>query len=629
MVCSGFGCGGVPEARTAFGQQHLIDDVRFEGVTRFSERTLLDHLHIGETAWVPFSPDYWYDPALLPLDSARIEDLYRAYGYGRARVLRTEVLPDDDEVDLVIHVEEDEPTALRTVDFVWSDDSSLTADARPAITDLATLKPGAAFELSRLNDSIGAMRLALRDWGYPLAQVHADADVNHGARVAVVTFHLDPGPFARVRDIHIEGLREVPRDRVDVETAFGRGRIYSPRLSGQVERAVRGLGVFRWVTVPPETAVDGDQVDLTVRISEAQPQSVRIGLLLGFETTRWEERVAATYTHTNLDGRLLRLDIDMSAGWAQLPNPLDPDVHGPVASFRPTFSRKGLLEDHLRWTLAPAFELDVVEGYKYIAPEGRLGVSRWFLGILRADLGHNVRFVDFFDVAPALDRNASLLGRDFRDPYLLSFAELQLDLFLVDHVLEPTRGSVFEVRYALAGGLFGGDFDHQKGSLTWRGYAHPWSWLQLAARASSGVIVPYGDEPGAPLDRKFYLGGANSVRGWGSRRLSPRLVECDADDPTRCDRIPVGGFTVVQGNLELRFALGAKWQFVAFADVGDVQADQWTWVVDEWNYSAGPGLRFDSPVGLFRLDAGFRLNDPGVHPDEASFAVYFGLGETF
>lgn len=60
-----------------------------------------------------------------------------------------------------------------------------------------------------------------------------------------------------------------------------------------------------------------------------------------------------------------------------------------------------------------------------------------------------------------------------------------------------------------------------------------------------------------------------------------------------------------------------------------MQAGEVEYIVDEWNYTAGPGLRFDSPVGLFRLDLGFRLNDPGVYPDEPMWAVYFGLRETF
>ena len=46
--------------------------------------------------------------------------------------------------------------------------------------------------------------------------------------------------------------------------------------------------------------------------------------------------------------------------------------------------------------------------------------------------------------------------------------------------------------------------------------------------------------------------------------------------------------------------------------------------------STGPGLRYDSPIGTFRLDVGFRLNET----DQTAFekriwAIHFGLGETF
>jgi translocation and assembly module TamA len=86
---------------------------------------------------------------------------------------------------------------------------------------------------------------------------------------------------------------------------------------------------------------------------------------------------------------------------------------------------------------------------------------------------------------------------------------------------------------------------------------------------------------------------------------------------------------MVQGNLELRLrAVGPLW-VVGFLDMGDVQAAAKTFVVEEWNYAAGPGLRADTPLGVFRLDLGLRLNDPGVYPDEPTWAVYFGVGETF
>lgn len=630
LLALAVGCAGAPDERAVLGDAYLIDDVTFEGVTRFSKGQILDHLHSGETSWVPFTPDYVFNEAMLAVDARRIEALYRAHGFHHARVLDARVAfdHDDEEVDLTFVVEEGDVTRLRALRFEWAPGATLDPNARRALEAESTLVVGEPFEVPRLNDTVGALRLLLRSWGYPQARVRARAEVNEGARVAEVTLALDPGPHATIRAVHVEGLRDVPADRVQVEARFALGAESSPGAEQAVVQALKAMDVFRWVAVQPPEAVEDGEVDLEIRVSEAEPQTVKVGVELGFETTRWEERVVTRYTHTNLFGILLRLDLDVIAGWAELPNPFDPLAHGPVAAFAPTFTKKGWVEDFLVWTWAPAYEVGIEQGYQFHAPRSRVGVSRWFGQVARVDLSHTLRFADFFNLRDDLDRNTSFLGRDFRDPYLLSFARVELDLFAADDVLEPTNGSVLELAYDLAGGPFQGDFDYQKATATLRGYWKPAGWLQFAARAHTGVILPYGDRPGAPLDRKFYLGGADTVRGFGSKRLSPRLTDC-ADGTDDCEDIPIGGFTVVQGNLEARFALGAGFGFVAFADAGDVQADELTWVVDEWNYTAGPGLRYDSPVGLFRLDLGIRLNDPGVYPDEPSWAIYFGLGEAF
>lgn len=295
----------------------------------------------------------------------------------------------------------------------------------------------------------------------------------------------------------------------------------------------------------------------------------------------------------------------------------------------PTLSKKGILEKRLLWSLRPRFEMGIEEGYRHYSPSNRLGVSRWFGGIWNVGLSHNLRYVDFFALAPSLDLNSTQLGRDFQDPFLLSYLELRSDIFLVDSISQPKRGAVFEATWDVAGGPLQGDYGFQKLLLGTRLYWPAAKRLQLAAHLQGGVILPFGAQAGAPFNFKFYLGGANSVRGWGSKRLSPRLEECAAEDPTDCDSIPVGGFTMLAGTLELRLALGAGFSLVGFADMGDVQADELAVEPAEWNYSAGPGLRFDSPVGLFRLDFGYRLNDPGLYPDEPRWAIYFGLGETF
>jgi outer membrane translocation and assembly module TamA len=198
----------------------------------------------------------------------------------------------------------------------------------------------------------------------------------------------------------------------------------------------------------------------------------------------------------------------------------------------------------------------------------------------------------------------------------------------VDSFTETHNGLVLEATYDLAGGPFQGDYDFHKLEGGARLYWRPWRRLQVAARLGAGVILPFGQTPGAPVNFKFYLGGANSLRGWGARRLSPQLFECEGGG-TDCRGIPVGGLSMIQGSLELRLRTFGDLSLVGFIDMGDVQAEDLTYTPQEWNYAAGPGLRYNSPLGVFRLDVGFRLNEPGVYPNEPGWAAYFGVGETF
>ena len=75
--------------------------------------------------------------------------------------------------------------------------------------------------------------------------------------------------------------------------------------------------------------------------------------------------------------------------------------------------------------------------------------------------------------------------------------------------------------------------------------------------------------------------------------------------------------------------MGKLW-VAAFADVGDVQADTITIRPGSWMYSAGTGVRYQTPLGPIRFDVAFRLNR-----DETRFAgtkmwgFHISLGEVF
>lgn len=619
--------GGCAKKDLVIGDGRRIRQVRFEGDAGLPKSLMLRHLFAGETSWIPFTPNYPFDEALAGADTRRLLELYRSHGYFQARVHGVQVVPVKNKkrkVDLVVRVDAGEQARVRNLVFDWVPDAAPDDETRAKVEATSSLAVAGPWETRRLGETVGNLRQALLQRGFPIARVSGRVEVDEAARLADVAIDVDPGPPAVIGRVVFEGLVKVRERDIEPDVRFAVGKPYSPALVRQVEQALQGARVFRWVSARPVEAVEEGRADLVVRLDEADPQSIRVGAQLTMENVRWQQHVRIDYSHTNLFGNLTRLDLKTVAGWAEIPVPWNLQQHGPVVEVAPTLSKKGFLEDYLVWEWTPSAELDLEEGYQYWAVHNRMGVGRWFLGRLHLGLSYNLRFFDFFNVSPVLDAKTTQLGRDYRDPFLLSYMELKAALYLTDRILKPANGIVLEFLYQIAG--VGGDYQYNKLVGTMTGYLRVARWLDLAGRFRVGSILTYGAKAGTPISERFYLGGADTVRGWGARRVSPRLEECD--DTGKCKSIPIGGFTSVQSNFEMRFRVWGPLSLIGFLDVGDVQAGQGVFKPSEWNFAAGPGIRYDSPVGLIRLDAGFHLNDPGVY-DEPFWAVHFGWGEAF
>jgi outer membrane protein insertion porin family/translocation and assembly module TamA len=120
------------------------------------------------------------------------------------------------------------------------------------------------------------------------------------------------------------------------------------------------------------------------------------------------------------------------------------------------------------------------------------------------------------------------------------------------------------------------------------------------------------------LSRAFYSGGALSNRGYAQNAIGPHgpigfLLPSDVNctleqyaDTSSCIR-PLGGFTLWEASLELRFAGFYPLTLVGFVDGSDVTRDLGRLQFKYPHLSVGPGLRYESPVGAIRLDLGIRV----------------------
>lgn len=652
VVCSVLlllACGGRLE--DVRGVESYITKIELEGVHRFKKKEFIPYLNIGESSWLAWKPKYPYADAMLPLDAERILELYRAYGYydaevvsmvpvtkvGRVRLLGKhagERKPGKTRIKIVVR--EGAPTKVEDLTMSWPDGFPKGPEdpkAEPEkIAEASTLHEGDTFEITALNTSSEQLRRNLQDRGYAFAKVEESAQVEPGVGVDV-DFVLRPGAYVKIGKISIEGLVGVPERYVRNEIDFAPGRRYSPGLITRIEQTIYGMDVFASVSIDAADQPNPDgTIDLTIRVVEARTQSIKMGPGIGIDPVRWEQRGTLLYSHRNFGHNLTRFDLRVTAGYAELPSLFRPTAHGPLFRFEPKFQQKGFLEKRTTWTLAPSFELGIWQGYQFYSPQLRMGPSRFFGKHVELGLTYNARFVDFFNVSPALRVSDSILGLDFRDPYFVSYLEPELNLYFVDSILKPRNGAIINAVYDIAG--LGGNFSFHKVQPTLRLYYSPHERVTLAARATVGFMFPFGKHAGTPIDMRFFLGGADSVRGWGLRRLSPKVVLDDCDSDTGlgndCNGIPTGGQTMVMGNLEARVRVIDKVSMAAFFDMGDVRAGVASFSPRNWNYSTGPGVRYDSPIGIFRLDVGFRLNETDQSALEPRiWAIHLGLGESF
>lgn len=160
-----------------------------------------------------------------------------------------------------------------------------------------------------------------------------------------------------------------------------------------------------------------------------------------------------------------------------------------------------------------------------------------------------------------------------------------------------------------------------------------------------GVGYPYGNAEIIPFERRFYSGGANSVRGWSESTLGPGTYERFSS--RRRDYNQVGDV-----KLDLNFEYRTKMFWVLegaiFADAGNI------WTIRDYENQAGGVFRFDSfwkqialaygagvrmdfNFVLFRVDMGIKLFDPTtamnggwrVMPKWEDFAFHIAIGYPF
>ena len=135
---------------------------------------------------------------------------------------------------------------------------------------------------------------------------------------------------------------------------------------------------------------------------------------------------------------------------------------------------------------------------------------------------------------------------------------------------------------------------------------------QLVFHVGLGLAYPYGNSTILPFEKRYFSGGANSVRGWSVRSLGPgKFVGTDG----RIDFINQTGDMKLDLNLEYRAKLFWKFSGALFVDAGNI------WTLRE--YEEQPGGQFELSEFWKQLAASYGL---GIRLNFDFFIVRFDMG---
>ena len=594
-----------------------VHSLKFQGVKAVDDGRLRDALATRQSSKIPWGKKAYFDRTRFDTDLKRIQAFYADRGYPDARVTGFDVKLNDkqDEVDLTVTISEGDPVKVAAVNFIGFD--IIPANHFADLEKRAPIKPGQPRDRQLVLSTHEMALNELKDHGYPYAKVNTDED-NEGKQ-ATITFTAEPGKIAHFGPVEVTGNQSVSDRIIERELTYKPGDLYRRSVVQDSQRRLYGLELFQFANIEPLNP-ELQPADVPTRITVAEGSHHRVNFGVGYGSEE-KGRVDAQYHHLNFFGGARTAGAHVR--YSSLDRGIRLDFNQPYF-FRPHFSISG--EGQQWYTFTPAYE-SVVSGVKATLTHRQNRKTSWAVSLTSERDRSTVDPVVLADPRNRTSLIALGLNPETRQQTgTLNSVGFDMQHSTADNVLNAHRGYQIAFHAEEAGRLLPGTFNYYALSLDGRHYLPiGGDRVSLASRAQIGNIRPVGnDVNNVPFSKKFFLGGATSVRGWGRYEISPLSGA----------GLPVGGNSMFAWTEELRAMLHGNLGGVLFMDAGNVWADSGAFDLHDLRYAIGPGLRYQTPIGPIRFDFGYQLNPiPGLvvngRPQQRRWRIHFSIGQAF
>jgi outer membrane protein insertion porin family len=589
------------------GTKVKVKKMVFEGVKSLKEGEIKKKIQTRTDGWFVSG---LLKQDVLDLDVQRIVAFYDDNGYSDAKVsYRLESFPGGQPGDttLVFVVEEGRQYLVGDVEVKGN--TVFTKDEIVAKLDMA---PGKPFSKRGLRQSVTNIQDLYFEKGYLNAKILFDSFYNEKTGKVDTSYTVTENQVAVVNRIRIEGNTKTKDIVVRRELRVYPGEPFNGAELKRSKERLFNLGYFEEVSFDIEDTSDPNAKDLVVNVKEAKTGEFSFGggfssidKILGFVQIRQRNFDAFKWPEFTGAGQDLRLRAEVSEirtngelSWTDpwfLGNPFSLGFDLYRREFDRTRS-SGLFFDETRTGAAVRVGKDITDW-------DRLNFTYRF---------DNVEIEDIPEDASA-DLKAEEGESDISSGFLGYTRDTRNNKFV------PSSGYLLSGGYEYAGGFFGGDKDFWKATGLAAAYFKHFDFLVLELKFRGGIADAFDETPKVPIFERFFVGGANTVRGYRERRIGPR-------DPGTKD--PIGGDTYWVTNAEYTFPIYPNvLKGAVFYDVGAAYLEGSDIGDGDVASGVGVGVRIKTPIGPVKLDVGYPLDE--IEGEDKEFRFHFNISQGF
>jgi len=571
------------------GQRHFVNSITFEGISgnlSIPHESLKDILTLRSGGY--------YNPDALGADIETLTEFYHALGYLYVEVQEPDMKITDSRVEIKFYIKEGPQVRLSNIS-IKNNKHIKEEDILKEIQ----LKQGSPYNEVDISDARRKILELYNKQGFLDTVVAVEREISGTA--AYITFDIQEGEVTLFGKAVVIGNEQTKYRVINREFLHKEDNPLNYNLVLQERHRLYRLGLFTDVEAKLSDKV-ADKRDVLYRLKEADAGAIEFGFGYGeYERFRgffdisyknlWGMNRQASF-RTELSTLEKRFILSYYEPWF-----MEKNMAFKALLLHEDRKEKGIDTGDIR--------------YRIRRDTASAGIEKKLSETLKAEFYYDFSVVKTMDIKPDI-----VLSKEDTGTLIISGLRPGLIYDTRDNPFEPKKGLLAGLSFKVASAALLSETDFAKILLYVNKYQSLSRRIVLAVSIRGGAAKGFGSTRDLPIVERFFLGGRTTVRGYEQDTLGPKGT----------DGTPTGGNAFAMGNIEFRTDVGRGFGVVAFLDGGNVWKKMENVDITNLKYTTGLGLRYNTPVGPFRLDYGYKLDR---EIGESRSEIHFSIGHAF